>query len=74
MVYNYRRLIGKIVEIYGTQGAFAAAYGMSERTLSLKLNNKVRFKQDEIDRACELLGIPLSDVDLYFFTRNVQFV
>lgn len=74
MVYNYRRLIGKIVEIYGTQGAFAAAYGMSERTLSLKLNNKVRFKQDEIDRACELLGIPLSDVDLYFFTRNAQFV
>lgn len=72
MAYNYRKLLGKITEVYMTQGAFADALGLSERSLSLKLNNKVRFKQDEISKACSLLGIKLEEVSAYFFTQDVQ--
>lgn len=73
MAYNYRKLLGRITEVYGTQGSFAAAMNMSERTLSLKLNNLRRFKQDEITLACQLLKIPVEEIPVYFFTQDVQF-
>lgn len=41
MSYNYPKLLGRIVEKYGTQYNFSIAMGMSERSLFLKLNNKV---------------------------------
>ena len=39
MMFNYDKLKGRIVEKFGTQMAFSKALGVSERTLSLKLNN-----------------------------------
>ena len=41
MAFNYAKLLGKIVEIFGTQRKFAEAMGLSERTISLKLNGKM---------------------------------
>ena len=41
MSFNHNKLRGKIIEKYGTQGAFAKALGVSERTLSLKINGKM---------------------------------
>ena len=73
MAYNYRKLKGRIVEIYGTQSAFAEAMGKSERAISLKLNNKVKFDQDEIELACSLLHIPIDHAHVYFFTVDSQF-
>lgn len=72
MAYNYRKLLGRIVEKFGTQARFAAAMGMSEHTLSKKLNNIIRWKQDEISRACDLLGIAFERIPDYFFTLEVQ--
>ena len=50
MPYNYAKLLGRIVEVVGTQGKFANRMGLSERTISRKLNGKVGWKQAEILR------------------------
>ena len=72
MEYNYDKLMGRIVEKFRTQARFSAEMGMSERTLSLKINNKRDFKQDEIIKACEILEIEHMDIPAYFFARVVQ--
>ena len=71
--FNYSKLLGRIVEYYGKQCVFAAAIGMSERSLSLKLNNIRRWNQIEIFRACELLQIPHNEISVYFFTVETQY-
>ena len=72
MSYNYNKLRGKIIEIYGSQQNFADAMGWSQRTLSLKMNNKRFWKQPEIMRASNLLGINQDEIKEYFFDINVQ--
>ncbi|WP_449451729.1 DUF739 family protein [Streptococcus suis] len=72
MKKDFSRLSGKIVEKYGTQYNFAIAIGLSERSLSLKLNNKVGWKDEEMERAIDLLGLELNDIPAYFFTNIVQ--
>lgn len=72
MIYDYSKLNGRIREVFGKCAGFAAAMNLSERSMSLKLNNKRSWKQPEIDRACELLGIPGEEVWDYFFARVVQ--
>ena len=72
IIYDYRKLNGRIVEICGTQAVFAEKMGLSERTISLKLNNKSAWKQSEIQKAVEILGIPDDEIQLYFFTKIVQ--
>lgn len=72
MAYDYSKLLGRIIEKYGTQANFAAAMNLSERSLSLKLNSKVGWKQTEIAKACSLLGLSGADIPQYFFTLKVQ--
>ena len=45
MSFDYRKLLGRIVEKMGSQSNFSKAMGLSERSMSLKLNSKVPFKQ-----------------------------
>lgn len=71
-MYDYSKLQGKIVEKFGNNCNFAIKMRLSERTISLKLNNKVDFKQNEISKACELLSIPDSKINDYFFKKKVQ--
>ena len=68
MAFDYSKLLGRIKEKYGTHGNFASAMGWSEKTTSLKLNNKKAWKQTEIVKACELLKISNKEICLYFFT------
>lgn len=68
---SYAKLKGKIKEMYGTQTAFARAMDMDPSSLSAKLNNKTPWTRDEIEKACELLEIPLTEVYIYFFTQKV---
>ncbi|MFR0778592.1 MAG: DUF739 family protein [Zhenhengia sp.] len=72
MAFDYSKLRGKIVEKYGTQCLFAKALGVSERTLSLKLNGRIYFTQIEIKRILELLDVDSNCVNTYFFTEKVQ--
>lgn len=72
MAYDYRKLLGKITELYGSRGAFAKAMGLSEHSMSAKLSGKVGFKQSEIARASELLNIEPPEMHAYFFTVKVQ--
>lgn len=74
MSFDYSKLSGKIVEKYGTQYNFAVALGLSERSLSLKLNNKVPWKSTELQRAVELLNIPKKEIGEYFFNVKVQII
>mgnify|MGYP000888391358 CR=1 FL=1 len=67
MPYNYSALLGKIVETFGTQSNFSKAIGLSEHSVSQKLNGKVEWKQSEIGRACKLMGIQIADIPKYFF-------
>ena len=67
---SYAKLKGKIKELYGTQSAFAEAMGMDNATLSLKLNNKTPWKDEEIEKACGLLNIPIEQVHVYFFCKE----
>ena len=72
MSFDYSKLSGKIVEKYGTQYNFAIALGLSERSLSLKLNNRVPWKNTELQKAIELLDIPEKEIGAYFFNLKVQ--
>lgn len=72
MAFNYSKLKGRIIEIFGSQGSFAKAMEWSERTLSLKLNGKVAWRQTEILKAIKLLKLSESDIQEYFFTVEVQ--
>ncbi len=67
MPYNYSKLLGRIVEKIGTQRDFAKAIGLSERSVSLKLNGRVGWKQDEIAKICDVLSINTSEINDYFF-------
>lgn len=72
MSFDYRKLKGRIVEKFGSQTAFASAMGISAKTMSDKLTNKVFFSQGEINIAMRLLGIKASELNAYFFKENVQ--
>ena len=72
MGYRYIKLSGKIVECFGTQYNFAVAMGMSERSMSLRLNGRIPWKSTDIDKAVELLGLDQDDITSYFFDKKVH--
>lgn len=71
-MYDYSKLNGKIAEVCGTQLNFARRMGLSERSVSLKINNKVPWKQQEMSKAAQILGFSMAEIQLYFFTLKVQ--
>lgn len=62
----YAKLRGKIKEVFNTQGAFAEAMGTSVTNINSKLNERCGWSMPEIRKACELLGIPLEEIYIYF--------
>jgi hypothetical protein len=72
MAYDYSKILGKIKEVCGTQAVFAEKMGWSEHTCSMKLTNRVAWKQPEIHKAVEILGLEDEDIQAYFFTLKVQ--
>lgn len=51
MSYDYRKLRGRIREKFGTQAEFSRNIGLSEVSVSNKLNNVVDWGQDEMESA-----------------------
>lgn len=65
--YRFRKLRGKIKEVYNTEVAFADALCITHTSLSNKLTGKSDFKLYELIRAVKLLGIEPNEVYDYFF-------
>lgn len=72
MIYDYSKLRGLIKEHCGTQIEFAKRLNISNTALTSKINQKTAFTQDEMRKSMKIFGLPLSDVDLIFFTLNKQ--
>jgi len=70
--YDYRKLKGRIREVFGTQALYAAEIGMSAVSVSNKLNNLVDWKQIEIEKSVDCLRISPSEIHIYFFTKEVE--
>ena len=74
MEFDYSKLIGRIIEKFGSRKAFAAACGKSENAISQKLNNKMTITTDDIVEWSkpELLDISPNEYHEYFFKPKVQ--
>lgn len=68
MPYRYNKLRGKIKEVFGSQENFAKEIGISNTSLSKKLNCKSGISQSDIKKWSELLSIDSADYGAYFFT------
>lgn len=73
-MFDYSKLIGRIIEKFGTRRAFALAVGKSENTISRKLSGKMTITTEDILKwsSKDLLDISYSDIPEYFFTKPVQ--
>lgn len=65
--YDYSKLKGKIKECFSTQAEFAQKLGISDASLSYKLNNKTVFDQNQIQRAIEIFNLKPNEINDYFF-------
>ena len=72
MAYDYSKLKGRIIEKCGTLSEFAKLMGLSERTISLKLTNKVDWNQSDMQKAIAVLDLLACDISTYFFKLKVQ--
>lgn len=72
VIYDYSKLNGRIVEICGTQANYAKAINLSERSVSLKLNNLRAFNQQEITASINVLKLEPQNISEYFFNFKVQ--
>lgn len=69
MKHNYSKLRGKVIELFGTQGKFAEALGVTDSYVSMLLNGKIQWTQELIDKACDLLDITVKEIGAYFFAK-----
>lgn len=73
-MFDYSKLIGRIIEKFGTRRAFAEALVISENAMSQKLTGKMAITTDDIKKWClpEFLDIACDEIGVYFFTKQVQ--
>lgn len=72
MPKDFSKLIGRIIEVFGTRKAFAKAMGFTPEQLSRRLNNQTQFDSDEMAKAIDLLDIPPQEIFVYFLTPKVR--
>ena len=74
MAFDFSRLVGRIVEKFGSRSACAKAAGIPEAVLYSRLSNKTHFDAEEIYAlsAPNCLDIPAGEISSYFFTPKVQ--
>lgn len=70
MDLKYAKLRGRIVEKFGTQGAFREQIGISKTAMSNKMTGKTAFSQKDIVEWCGLLSIDSKDIAEYFFAHE----
>lgn len=64
---KFGKLREKIKVVFGTQKAFADAMGLNVASVNGKLNSKVEWTVNEVEKAIELLGIDTKEIQEYFF-------
>ena len=67
--FNYSKLKGRITEKCGTQKAFAELLGITEGTLTSKLQGHTYFTQAEIFRSINILDLESVSITPYFFAE-----
>lgn len=72
MAKDFSKLIGLIIEKFGSRNAFCAALGKSPEWLSRRLNNQTPLDSNDIIAFVELLGIDPRDINTYFLTPKVR--
>lgn len=70
MIFDYSKLRGKIREVCGSEKNFATCLGISQQSVSSKLNNKSSWNADEIVKTFDLLGLKSSEIPEYFFAEK----
>lgn len=73
-MFDYSKLIGRIIEKFDTRKAFAHAVGYSENTISKKLSGKRPITTKDIKKwsSPDILDINHEDIQIYFFKVKVQ--
>ncbi len=69
--YDYSKLKGKLREKGYTYKNFAYILGISETSVSERMNNNAQFTQEEIGITVANLGIDSSKIKEFFFTHRV---
>lgn len=67
MQYAYKKLKGRITEVFGTQANFAEAVGISKNSVSKKLTGKTEFSQSDVERWAKLLHIDRCEYGEFFY-------
>lgn len=70
-MYDYSKLKGKIAEKGYTKLSLSKALQMHPNSLNDRLDNKLEFKQDDMVKICDVLGIKHKDIPQYFFTLQL---
>ena len=72
--FDYNKLIGRIIEKFGSRRAFAQAVGFSENSISKKLSGKMAITTNDIMKwsTPEFLDIANTDIPEFFFATKVQ--
>lgn len=69
--YDYDKLRKKFKELGIKEKEVAKELGISKSTLSLKLNNRGIFSQDEILKILVMINLSDSETKEYFLTQKV---
>lgn len=64
--FDYTALKTRIKERFGTYHAFAAALGVSDKTLYRWLNNETPMSIGSLRRMVEYMEIPAGEIDYFF--------
>lgn len=62
---NFNALRGKIVEVYGSIGKFATAFGVSDTQMQNKLSGRSGWTLEDIKKAGALLGVADNPSEMY---------
>ena len=73
-MFDFSKLVGLIIEKFGTRAACAKAAGMSEASLYRRLKGETPFTVDDVYALCspECLNLSAEEVPAYFFTLKVR--
>ena len=71
-IYDYSRLMGRIIEKFGTISKFADSIRKTRQHISRILNNKAFLSVNELDLWRLALEIDVEDIPLYFFVHKAN--